>query len=416
MRAQLIVALLVALLVGAHSGPHTAAASATGAPGARALDASPTRPAPDTSAAARRAAVERALVVAATAGQPSMTASLQERMLHYSVPGVSIAVIQDGRIHWAHGYGVSRAGDGPPVDTATIFQAASISKPVASMAALRLVEEGRLELDQDVNGRLRAWKVEDNANTVDERVTLRRLLSHSAGTTVHGFGGYPDGSPFPSLVQLLDGAPPANSARVRPDIRPGSMWRYSGGGTSIAQLLMMEAAGTDDFPSLMRSLVLEPLHMVHSTYEQPLPMHRRANAAIAHRRAGDPIAAGWHVYPEMAAAGLWTTPSDLARLVIEVQEAVQGNSDRVLSPEMASEMLRLQIGQWGLGWTLGGEGDASTFSHGGSNAGYKAQLTAFVHGGRGAVIMTNGDQGTALIREILRGIADVYGWPESRDD
>jgi CubicO group peptidase (beta-lactamase class C family) len=370
----------------------------------------PPRGLADTSATARRAAIEGALVVRSADGSTAR-APLAERMAHYSVPAVSVAVIDGGRLHWAHAWGVVRAGGAQPADTATLFQAASISKPVAAMAALRLVEQGRLELDGDVNGRLRAWRVEENEHTRAEKVTLRRLLSHGAGLTVHGFAGYPDGSATPSLVQLLNGERPANSARVRLDIAPGSAWRYSGGGTSVAQLLMLEAAGTDDFPALMRSLVLEPAGMQHSTYQQPLPPARRGAAAVAHDRTGSPLAAGWHVYPEMAAAGLWTTPSDLARLVLDVQRALRGEGGTLLSADVSREMLRTQIGSWGLGWTLGGSGPAATFSHGGSNAGYKAQLTAFVEGGRGAVIMTNGDQGTALIREVMAAVAEVYGWP-----
>jgi CubicO group peptidase (beta-lactamase class C family) len=339
--------------------------------------------------------------------------SIGERMRFYNTPGVSIAVIRDGRIEWARAYGVVEAGGSQPVDTATLFQAASISKPVAAMAALRMVEEGRLALDGDVNAALRSWKVPENGFTVGERVTLRRLLSHSAGLTVHGFRGYAADEPVPSLVQLLDGAEPANSAAVRVDVVPGSRWRYSGGGTSVAQLMMEDVSGVA-FPALMRETVLGPAGMVHSTYEQPLPASRAARAATGHRGDGRPVEGRWHTYPEMAAAGLWTTPSDLARLALEVQRSLRGESNRVLSAGMTREMLTLQSGEYGLGFGVAEEDGRGFFSHGGANEGFRAHFIASHDGRDGAVVMTNADDGQALTMEILRGIAREYGWPVFR--
>ena len=232
--------------------------------------------------------------------------SLPDRMANYRVPGISIAIINDGRIEWAKGYGVTEAGGSTPVDTSTLFQAASISKPVAAMAALRLVEQGKLSLDADVNASLRTWRLPGNDFTRTEKVTLRRLLSHNAGTTVHGFRGYAQGEAVPSVVQILNGERPANSAAVRVDTLPGALWRYSGGGTTIVQLLMHDVTGKA-FPTLMRESVLGPVQMVHSGYEQPLPAARGPFAAIGHSSSGAAIAGKWHTYPELFAAGLWTT-------------------------------------------------------------------------------------------------------------
>ncbi|MDQ3606311.1 MAG: beta-lactamase family protein [Gemmatimonadota bacterium] len=368
-------------------------------------------PAPLADAVAERIQrVENGLLTSnVIAGEPLAGMPLAERMRFYDTPGVSIAVINDGRIEWARGYGVAEAGGAQPVDTATLFQAASISKPVAAMAALRLVEQGRLSLDEDVNGRLVSWKVPENGHTREQKVTLRRLLSHSAGLTVHGFRGYAAGEPVPTLLQLLDGASPANSAAVRADVVPGSLWRYSGGGTSVAQQLMTEVTGSP-FPELMRELVLGPVGMVHSTYEQPLPVARAAKAATGHRGDGMPVAGKWHTYPEMAAAGLWTTPSDLARLALEVQRPLRGENGGVLSPRMTREMLTLQSGEYGLGFGLAGEGRAARFSHGGANEGFRAHFVAFRETGQGAVVMTNSDNGAALASEILRAVAREYGW------
>jgi CubicO group peptidase (beta-lactamase class C family) len=340
-------------------------------------------------------------------GSPGM--NILARMQHYGVPGLSLAVIRDGRIHWARGYGVVQAGGSLPVDTATLFQAASISKPVAAMGALRLVEQGLLDLDGDVNARLRSWRVEDNGHTRTDKVTLRRLLSHSAGLTVHGFRGYAAGEAVPSLVQLLDGAPPANSGAVRPDTIPGSLWRYSGGGSSVAQLLMEEVTGRD-FPGLLRELVLQPAGMVHSGYEQPLPARRATSAAVGHTTRGAPVAGNWHTYPEMFAAGLWTTPSDLARLAIHVQNSYNGEEGGILSPAMTRNMLTRQAGDYGLGFsTATGDGWVS-FSHGGANQGFRAMFLAFADGS-GIAVMTNGDGGSPLAAELIRAVAVEYGWP-----
>lgn len=359
---------------------------------------------------ARIARVENGLLPSLViAGRTVPSMALAARMAELKVPGVSIAVINGGSIEWAKGYGVTEAGTAVPVTPRTLFQAASISKPVAALGALRLVEQGRLVLDEDVNAKLRSWKVPENEFTKTEKVTLRRLLSHTAGLTVHGFGGYQAGTPVPTTVQVLDGAPPANSAAVRADIVPGTIMRYSGGGFTVAQLLMQDAAARP-FPELLAELVLKPVGMDDSTYEQPLPEARRAEAASGHRSDGKVLAGRYHTYPEMAAAGLWTTPTDLAKFLLEIERARRGASS-VLSQATAREMTTAQKPGYGLGLSLNGLGDAASFGHGGSNEGFKCQMTMFLEGGRGAVIMTNGDRGGFLAAEVLRGIAREYGWP-----
>lgn len=343
------------------------------------------------------------------AGRPIPLMTLAARMAELKVPGVSLAVIDGGAIEWAKGYGVAEPGTAAPVTPRTLFQAASVSKPVAALGALRLVEQGRLVLDEDVNAKLRSWKVPENEFTKTEKVTLRRLLSHTAGLTVHGFGGYQAGTPVPTTVQVLDGAKPANSAAVRADVVPGTIMRYSGGGFTVAQLLMQDAAARP-FPELLAELVLKPVGMDDSTYEQPLPEARRGAAASGHTSDGKVLPGRYHTYPEMAAAGLWTTPTDLAKFLLEVERARRGASS-VLSQASAREMTTAQKPGYGLGLSLDGLGSAANFGHGGSNEGFKCQMTMFLEGGRGAVIMTNGDRGGFLASEILRGIAREYGWP-----
>jgi CubicO group peptidase (beta-lactamase class C family) len=278
------------------------------------------------------------------------------------------------------------------------------------MAALRLFQDGRLSLDDNVNKDLKSWHLSDNEFTREEKVTLRRLLSHSAGLTVHGFPGYESGAPLPSIPQILDGEKPANTEPVRVDTVPGTRYNYSGGGITIMQLLLCDVTGKP-FPELLAESVLDKIGMKHSTYEQPLPPTRAPFAATAHDRRGEPLKGKWHVYPEMAAAGLWTTPSDLARFAIELQRSKGGESNLVLSKQMTNQMLTRQIDDRGLGIELEGTGAEARFQHGGDNAGFHSMMIASMEDGYGAVVMTNGDGGPSLWSEILMSIAAEYAWP-----
>jgi CubicO group peptidase (beta-lactamase class C family) len=366
----------------------------------------------DAEVRARIARVERGLRSVVVVDGRVRAYTLADRMKFYGVPAVSVAVVNGDRIEWSVAWGLADVEAGSAADTRTLFQAASISKPVAALAALRLVEQGRLSLDTNVNTHLRTWKVPESPFTADKPVSLRALLSHTAGMTVHGFRGYGEGEPVPTTVQVLDGVPPANSAAIRTDIEPGKRWRYSGGGFTVVQLLVADVSGTP-FPQLMRETVLEPMGMTESTYEQPLPPVRRSQAATGYRLNGQPVTGKWHTYPEMAAAGLWTTPTDLARYILEVQAAHAGRSSRVISQAMARLMLSPIMGDYGLGPGVSGQGDNLRFSHGGANEGFRAQVMGFAARGQGAAVMTNSDAGATLAAELLRAIGDEYGWPDT---
>ncbi|MCA1603582.1 MAG: serine hydrolase, partial [Acidobacteria bacterium] len=342
-------------------------------------------------------------------GQPSVQMELADRMKFYNTPGISIAVIDKGRIEWARGYGVRETGGRETVTPETLFQAASISKPVAAVAALWLVHQGKLDIDEEVNRKLTSWKLLENEFTSERKVSLRGLLSHSAGLTVHGFAGYAPDTPVPTLSQVLEGVKPANSKPIRVDIPSGTKYRYAGGGYVVLQQLLLDITGKQ-FPLFMRETVLKRIGMTRSTYEQPLPKERWSQAAVGHRSNGEKVKGNWHTYPEMAAAGLWTTPEDLARFAIEIQRSLAGKSNRVLSQKMARHMLTAQVGGWGLGFGLPGKGPSARFSHGGANEGYRCQLVAYKSTGQGAVVMTNSDRGSSLADEVLRGIAREYGW------
>lgn len=333
----------------------------------------------------------------------------------FAVPGASWAVMSGGGIVATGAAGVVDADGGTEVSTETLFQACSISKPVTVFAMLRLVDRGLLELDEDVNRRLTSWQIPQTGNW-QPVVTLRQLASHSAGLTVHGFPGYQYGEPLPTTIEILDGVRPTNTFGVRVDTVPGAQFRYSGGGTVVLQQLLEDVTGTP-FRELVRELVLEPLEMADSDYAQPLPDELHGRAASAHDEQGRPIPGRWHSYPELAAAGLWTTPSDLCRFALAVRAAYVGADGALLSPELGREMLTPQIrasdrlgglDHLGLGVFLGAGG--VRFGHSGGNKGFKCHLLADRESGFGAAVMTNGDNGMWVVQRAFAALASAYGW------
>jgi CubicO group peptidase (beta-lactamase class C family) len=335
---------------------------------------------------------------------------MSERMAALHVNGVSIAVIHHGVIEWAQGFGVMGVG-GPPVTAETRFQAGSISKPVAAMAALHQVQLGKLSLDADVNSVLTSWKLPDAEVAEGKPVTLRELLTHTGGTTVHGFPGYATDVTVPNLVQVLNGEKPANTPAIRTEAAPAVKWNYSGGGYTIMQQMLIDET-KEPFAKLLHDTVLAPIGMTHSTYEQPLPAALRASAATPYEADGKPVPGGAHTYPELAAAGLWTTPTDLARFCIEIQHSLKGEWNHVLSQEMTKQMLTPGMGEYGLGLAIGGSASNPYFGHGGVNEGFESTMSAYEKDGEGAVVMTNAQGGLRLADEVMRSIAAAYHWPD----
>jgi len=372
-----------------------------------------------------------AIFLAGTTPSPLPPSRMADRMRFYRTPAVSVAVIDNGTLAWARAYGLRQAGIDHPVEPGTLFQAASISKPVAALVVLRLVEQGLLDLDEDVNGRLRTWQVPVSELTATHHVTLRLLLSHRAGLTDGaGFRGVPANQPRPSLRDILE-AGRWTPAPVRIGFQPGARFQYSGGGYCLIEQLLEDVTG-QPFPTLARELVFDPLEMTDSSFEQPLSTDRADRAARGHRFNGTPLSAGWNDYSATSAAGLWTTPTDLAKFVIALQNARVGRSNDILSQALASDMLSTQgppddrtsrlialreslpersFPSWGLGTGLIGR-PAQWFFHTGVNPGYQCELRASIDGGQGAIVMTSGDQGWRLGREILRAIAQEYQWPD----
>lgn len=337
--------------------------------------------------------------------------TLREVMKQFHTPGLCIAVIKDFKIHWAKGYGVADVKTGRPVEVDTLFQAASISKPVTAMAALRLVEQGRFSLDDDINKLLKTWQVPQGDLTREQPVTPRSLMSHTSGADDgFGFPGYGPGTAVPTPLQILKGEPPSNVGPVLFTRPPYRGYKYSGGGIVIMQVALTDLLG-EPFDQMMQNLVLKPLSMSNSSYQQPLPENLAQRAAHAHDGDGHVMEAPWHVYPEQAAAGLWTTPSDLARFAIEVQRAIHGPAGSVLREASAREMIApTGTGPFAIGFEISKNGEGWYFSHSGGNWGFRCHLLAHVRKGYGVVIMTNGDQGGRAVDEIEARIAAAYHW------
>jgi CubicO group peptidase (beta-lactamase class C family) len=337
-------------------------------------------------------------------GQTAPVVTLAARMEQLKVPAVSVAVFNGGKIEWTRAYGYADKERRVRATRETLFEAGSISKAVTAVAALQLVERGVLDLDANVNEQLKSWHLPDNHFTARHKVTLHNILNHTAGTTVWGFPGYARTDKIPSPVEVLEGK--GNTEAVRVWKEPDQSWRYSGGGYTIMQVLMTDVTGRS-FPDLMHDSVLKPLGMRSSTFEQPLPDEWQARAASGYNPEGVKVPGGWHVYPEMAAAGLWTTPEDLARFALAVQRMYRHDGG-LLSSKMIHMMLMPGMNDDGLGVFL--TADHKRFGHGGSDRGFQANLTAFIESGDGIATMTNSDNGGRLAQELMLTIAREYRW------
>lgn len=350
--------------------------------------------------------------VQATPVSPTDSLTLDGLMKRFHVPGVSVAVIWDYQIHWAKSYGVADVETGRAVVLSTPFQAASISKPITAMAALKLVQDKRLSLDGDINAVLKSWHIPVTDLNRTRPVTARSLFSHTSGADDgFGFPGYDPGAPVPTLPQLLDGQAPSNVKRVIFARPPFQQFKYSGGGLAIMQLALTDLTKRP-FAEFMKSTVLDPLGMTESSYEQPPGTELAARAARAHDMQGARFGrAPFHIYPEQSAAGLWTTPGDLARFVIEVQKASLLGEGKVLSSALAREMITpVGVGPYAVGLGVEQRGEGWYFGHSGGNWGFRADMLGHMRKGYGVVVMTNSEGGGLLIREIESRVAAAYRW------
>lgn len=358
-----------------------------------------------------RAAQEASAAVGLTPeSRAALLADLDALRKRSGVPGVSVALLQRGEITLAEGLGVRRAGGDVAVDRDTLFQAGSISKPVAAVAALRLVAAGVLELDSEVNDRLASFAIPDSPLRNGKAITLRGLLSHTAGLSVHGFLGYLGDDEVPSLLDILEGVPPANSPPIVVELEPGTKWQYSGGGYTVMQQLLIDVTERD-FAELLAEQVLAPAGMTRSSYQQPLPIERRANVAAGHGFPPKPVRGDAPTMPELAAAGLWTTAGDLLRFGRELQRSLRGGEGTLLPKALMEEALQpVQDGDYGLGFQLFRDSGLPLFGHSGANQGFRAMLVLRSDGEEGLALMANGDGGDALLGPARARLVEALGW------
>ena len=340
-------------------------------------------------------------------GEPNQ--SLKERMNYYRVNAVSIAVIKDYKIEWARGYGWADNVEQRRVTTGTLFQAGSISKSLNGVGVLKMAQDKRLNLYADVNDYLTTWKFPYDSLSKSKKLTPANLLSHTAGLSVHGFPGYEKGDSIPTLVQVLNGGRPANTAAVRSAFEPGLKYEYSGGGTTISQLILQDITGKP-YDEFMWENVLKPMGMKNSFFTQPASEDKQKLLASGYYNDGKEVNRKYHIYPEQAAAGLWTNPTDLAHYIIETQLALEGKSNKVLSQEMTKLRLTPYIdNSAALGVFIIKKGEQTYFQHTGVDEGFVSTYYGSMEGGNGVVVMTNTNN-TAILNEIIKSVATVYGW------
>ena len=352
-------------------------------------------------------AVENSLAPSIIFGDTIPKLNIENRMKETSIQGLSIAVIRDYKIEWAKGYGWADIEEKRKVTTETRFQAASISKSINSMGVLKLVEDGKLDPEADINNYLTSWKFPYDTVSRDKKISVNNLLSHTAGLDIHGFPGYKKTDSLPTIQEILDGKRPANTKAVRSLFEPGTKFKYSGGGTTISQLVLTNITKSN-YADWMQKNVLEPLGMTNSSYQQPPTTTN--NLATGYYGNGQSVKGKYHVYPEQAAAGLWTTPTDLAKYIIECQLALEGRSKKVLSPSMMKKRLKPYIdSNAALGVFIEKRKGNLWFNHNGGNEAFLCTSYGSMQGGNGVVIMINGDN-FAVVGELLNSVALVYDW------
>jgi CubicO group peptidase (beta-lactamase class C family) len=341
------------------------------------------------------------------------TWNLADRMKKYNINGVSIAVIHNYKIEWARGYGFANVSENRQVTETTLFQAASISKSLNGVGVLKLVQEKKLDLNTDINKYLVTWKFPYDEKSNNKKITIANLLSHTAGLTIHGFPGYARGEALPLLSQILDGQKPANTEPVRSNDEPGKSVNYSGGGVTISQMIVMDVT-KQPYDLYMKENVLDPLGMTSSSYTQPPSADNEKILATGYRADGTEIPGKYHIYPEQAAAGLWTNPVDLSKYIIETQLSYKGESSLVLTPEMTKLRLTPVMEDAALGTFVNSRvtGSFKYFNHNGGNEGFQCTAIGCRDSGEGVVIMTNSDNGSRIYEEIANSVASVYNWKD----
>lgn len=339
--------------------------------------------------------------------------NIQERMGHYKVHGLSIAIIDNYNVVWAKGYGEADTLEHRPVTVNTLFQPASIGKSLHAVGVMKLVEQGKIDPERDINDYLKRWKFPYDSLSRGKKINMLHLLSHSAGVSVHGFDGYKWNQPLPDIIQILNGEPPSNSPAVRSAFEPGKKFQYSGGGYTIAGMIVEDVTNMK-YAAYMEEAVLSPIGMKHTYFYGGLTTEAKKNLATGYRFDGKPIGCKYHIYPEDACgASLWSTPTDFAKFIIELQLSCEGKSNKVLGAKTVQQLFTPYVSDfYGLGFFLEKKGKETYFHHTGLNEGFVSDYYASLKGGRGVVIMANSDIASFedITEEIINSVATVYGW------
>ena len=334
--------------------------------------------------------------------------TLAERMKHYNVAGLSVAVIDNYQIVWAKGYGYADKKENRKVTANTMFEPGSISKSLNAVGILQLVQQGKLDLYQDINQYLVNWKFPYDTVSHGKKITTAQLLSHTAGLNVHGFPGYQRDSAIAGVTDILDGRAPSNTEAVRSFTEPGKEVRYSGGGILITQQILTDLT-KQRYEQYMYEQVLRALGMTNSSYHQPPAVSERKNLATGYKSNGDEVPGKYFVYPEKAAAGLWTTPTDIGKYIIEMQQAYLGKSSKVITQEMVKLHTTPVKNDIAMGTFIQNRNGEIYFDHTASNEGFSGLFIGGLTNGKGAAIFVNSDDATAAF-ELVNSIALVYNW------
>jgi CubicO group peptidase (beta-lactamase class C family) len=334
--------------------------------------------------------------------------TLSERMKHYNIAGLSVAVIDNYKIVWAKGYGYADKKEDRKVTTNTLFEPGSISKSLNAVGILQLAQQGKLDLYQDINQYLVNWKFPYDTVSHGKKITTAQLLSHTAGLGVHGFPGYQRDSAIAAVTDILDGRAPSNTEAVRSVTEPGKESRYSGGGILITQQMLTDLT-KQRYEQYIYEHVLRPLGMTNSSYNQPPAVSQRKNLATGYKSNGNEVPGKYFVYPEKAAAGLWTTPTDICKYILEIQQTYQGKSSKVLNQEMVKLHVTPYKNDVAMGTFIQNRNGEKYFDHTASNEGFSGLFIGGLTNGKGAAIFVNSDD-ASIAFELVNTIALVYNW------
>jgi CubicO group peptidase (beta-lactamase class C family) len=334
--------------------------------------------------------------------------NIEERMKYHNVIGLSVSLISSGQISRIENYGLLEAGTNKKVDKNTIFSACSISKFLTALLVLKLTEQGILDLDEDVNKRLGSWKIPHHIFTDNKVITLRNLLNHQSGI-IDPEGSFMELNPnigIPSMVEILEGTTPYCKVPIEINYEPGSDFHYSDAGFCIIQQLIEDVTGKP-FEEVVKELIFHPLKMKNSTFSLHIPDLLDRDFSSGHNKYGRLIDGKYPIYPYPAAAGLWTTTTDLSQLMLELMNALYHKSKIGISSNKIKEMITVQGGKsWtGLGVFLDGSEEEIEISSLGWGVGFQCMMVAYPHLGTGLLIMTNTDLGVHQLKGI---IGEIY--------